>query len=116
MIISFLKFLWGLTRKGWHPVSKADATSRARICTQCPLRAMPSVPRMIVGDFALLAMKARRPGSGVHFLPDFEGHCTACGCSLPAKVWVPDEEVVKTSTPNQFPLYCWQVESHAKLA
>jgi hypothetical protein len=44
--------------------------------------------------------------------------CSACGCAMPVKVWVPMKHVVEHTPKEVFdkmPSYCWQVKERSLL-
>lgn len=113
MILSFVRFILGLFRKGWQPVRASQAYERSTTCAFCPNRnPQSSVPLSIVGTFAVAAMRLRRPSSEVGNIRTVDGVCGECGCYLAAKVWVPDSDIRRTTKPGQFPSFCWQHQAH----
>lgn len=84
---------------------KAEADRRAAICRTCPFNTPASgcschaIYRTIE---ATIPAARKQPGISV---------CMACGCSLQAKVNLPDSVVVASASPDVvFPTWCWQRE------
>ena len=79
-------------------VDKQTAVSRTSVCASCPLssnkvgcqpcrailESMVKVPEVIPGPIG----------------------CLACGCYLPLKVWIPDDQLV-TLGEYPYPEHCW---------
>lgn len=113
MIVSFARFLAGLTRRGWKPATVTEAWNRADVCLKCPLRSDAGFIQECGGALAVVAMRLRSKPAKIN-MDVIDGKCDACGCSLSAKVWVPDEDIRRTTKPGQFPAWCWQAKAHEK--
>lgn len=93
-------------KTGGHPVPRETAERRAAICRGCPFNqpakfcACSSVYTAVE---SLIPRDRRPPGLDV---------CTACGCSLAAKVNLP-ASAIAASLPADLtlPQWCWQEEA-----
>lgn len=96
---AFIRGMWRLAawlNSGRERVHPFLADERAAMCGGCP----KSVARRRLSTriFAFVFRLRTRTGH-------LAGTCTACGCDIPIKVWVPLTEADKP-TP-EMPPYCW---------
>jgi hypothetical protein len=103
MAASANKAFFEFAKGGFHFVDKAEADRRAAICRNCPFNTPASgcschgIYRTI--EF-LIPSARRQPGLSV---------CMCCGCSLQAKVNMPDDVVRASLSPEvSLPPWCWQ--------
>lgn len=97
---AFIRGMWRLAawlNSGRERVHPFLAEWRAGICGRCPKSIMRR--RLSTRIFAFV-FRFPRTRSG-----RLAGTCTACGCDIPIKVWVPLTEADKP-TP-EMPHYCW---------
>lgn len=92
-------------KEGGVPVAKEEAERRAAICRGCPFNQPAkfcSCSAVYTTIEALIPRDRREPGLSV---------CTACGCSLVAKVNLP-ASAIAASLPADLvlPQWCWQAE------
>lgn len=103
-IISFIKGAVVSFLKGESPfVAPEVAKARAATCFGCPFNkplngcSCQEAYKVIE---ALIPAKRHQPGSHI---------CAACGCSLQAKINMPDDVIRASITPQMtFPPWCWQ--------
>lgn len=109
-VISFAQFLvkW---LSGRELATPQEANRRAAICMACPLR-----------DRFHGCSKCREVIRHVIDPPDLEVDmgretaCLACGCYLPAKVWVPYEYLEEQRGMFPFHQSCWMLEPQGSVA
>lgn len=96
---------------GGKPVSLDQGEARSQVCRDCPLNTPPNfadwIKRGIAGVIRLhLNMK-----NDLHLPADKTiGMCSACGCVLNLKVWVPIKHAVDTLSESQLDRLdpkCW---------
>lgn len=97
---TFIRGMWRLAawlNSGRERVHPFLAEQRAAMCGACPKSVMRR--RLSTRIFAFVFRFPRT------FEGRYAGTCTACGCDIPIKVWVPLTEADKP-TPDM-PPYCW---------
>lgn len=83
---------------GLRPVERRDAQSRANTCLQCPLHD-PNSP-MVKGAIASVVKAQVEMKNKMQLRVDGEkslGICTACGCVMRLKIWVPLKTILAGS-------------------
>jgi hypothetical protein len=109
------------------PVGQDIANGRTRICLEgndgltCPFHKAErwwDVVKHYIADAikAQIALKNRMSLATPHDA-DLK-MCSACGCAMPVKVWVPLKHVVEHTPKEVFdkmPPYCWQVKERSLL-
>lgn len=102
----FLKAVEGTIRE--NPIPEEEANRRANICAACPYNSQHSFCGTCSGLGSLIfkiieGRKLKQEGK-MH-------SCQVCGCSLKAKVWVPDQVLRQTdavkATGGDYPPWCW---------
>ena len=99
-LIRFIRGMWRLAawlNSGRELVHPFLAEERAAMCGACPKGIMRR--RLLTRIFAW-AFRFPRTFAG-----RYNGTCTACGCDLPIKVWVPLTDADKPVA--DMPSYCW---------
>lgn len=98
---------------GQPPVSQDHAEARARICRICPLNQDESLFEALAGKAAVAVKRAMELKHRLKLtLPDEQELkiCSACGCCLKLKPWVPLSVILKDGVPDYFeklaPM-CW---------
>lgn len=103
-VISFVKGAVLSLLTGASPfVEPSVAAARAAVCRTCPFNQPLTGCSCQAAYRAIEAMvPAKRHHAGAHI-------CSACGCSLQAKVNLPDSVISESLTPDTvFPHWCWQ--------
>lgn len=110
MAISLGKAVTSFVAGGGELVDKATAERRAAICRGCPFNKsakLCSCSAVYAVVEALIPKDRREPGISV---------CMACGCSLQAKVNLPNEVIAASLSPETvLPSWCWQNEARHPL-
>lgn len=113
-VVSFTESMFQHMKDGFELVDKAEAYRRAEICRGCKFNKMAGAcvctPFFKLVD-ALTPADRKEPGLSL---------CTICGCSLQAKVLMPDDVITAPSETVglRMPDYCWITpllkEAHAR--
>jgi hypothetical protein len=104
---AFVKSVEGTITSG-GVVSQEVAEERTNICMRCPYNtALPGCEGCSgVANIVFRVIGARKTNNMGHLK-----QCGVCGCSLKAKVWVPQETIKETAqiqnNANDFPDWCW---------
>jgi hypothetical protein len=104
---AFLKSVEG-TIKGGGVVSQEVAEERTNICMRCPYnKSLPGCEGCSGVANIVFSIIGARKTDNMGYLKQ----CGVCGCSLKAKVWVPQETIKQTAqiqnNMNDFPDWCW---------
>lgn len=91
-------------------VAEEKAEARAAICSTCPLNTSVSGCWTCKG-LAEWLFKLIGARSTVH--DSRLNQCGVCGCSLKAKIWLPQDVAQKVSEGYKFPSWCWLKENPA---
>ena len=80
------------------------ADSRAHICAACPLNMPVKGCWRCAGlaDWMFRLIGSRRTAHGSRLQ-----QCGVCGCSIKAKIWLPQDVAQKVSEGYKFPTWCW---------
>jgi hypothetical protein len=85
-------------------VGQATADARAKICSTCPLNQDVSGCWWCRGLaeklFTLIGARTTVHAARLK-------QCGVCGCSLKAKIWLPQDVAQKVSEGYKFPSWCW---------
>lgn len=104
---------------GEKPVEKMAAEFRAQRCTHgdygkhCPCNVEKGWWDKAKGEIANWVRAELEVKNGLNLSVSYEdelGVCSACGCALPLKVWVPEATLHKHLRQEQIdktPDYCW---------
>ena len=104
---AFLEAVRGTIKSG-GVVKQEVAERRTNICMSCPnnknLQGCQTCSGIGTAVFAVIG--ARTTGNMGHLK-----QCAVCGCSLKAKIWVPEDVLLKTAqiqnNLGDFPEWCW---------
>jgi hypothetical protein len=104
---AFLKSVEGTIRSG-GVVSQEVAEERTNICMRCPYnKGLPGCEGCSGVANIVFSIIGARKTNNLGYLKQ----CGICGCSLKAKVWVPQETIKETAqiqnNANDFPDWCW---------
>ena len=94
-------------------VDDREAEARAHICASCPLNTHVKGCWRCVGlaDFLFRLIGTRRTAHASRL-----NQCGVCGCSIKAKIWLPQDVAQKVSEGHKFPSWCWLNEQpHGEL-
>jgi len=85
-------------------VDQATADARAHICVACPLnmnvQGCWSCKGLAEWLFTLIGARKTVHASRLK-------QCGVCGCSIKAKVWLPQDVAQEVSKGHKFPSWCW---------
>lgn len=104
---AFLKSVEGTIQSG-GVVDQETAEERTNICMKCPYnQKLPGCEGCSgIANLVFSVIGARKTANMGHLK-----QCGVCGCSLKAKVWVPQETIKATAqiqnNANDFPDWCW---------
>lgn len=104
---AFIKSVEGTITSG-GVVDQETAEERTNICMRCPYNTkLPGCEGCSgIANLVFKVIGARQTNNMGHLK-----QCGVCGCSLKAKVWVPQETVKQTAQVqnniNDFPDWCW---------
>lgn len=104
MALSLQKALVGFLASGCSFVSREESSRRAAICRGCPYN-VPSSGCTCQRAYRVVEVliPAERHQEGISV-------CSACGCSLQAKVNLPMDVIQKSNSEAVvFPKWCWQL-------
>lgn len=101
---AFFKTFKQHLKSGAQFVDEFTAQERRDICLECPRRT--SLTACGVCRSAVAAMAFPVPMK----LPMGERrYCSACGCSLPHKIWLHPSVLAADPRPIEYPTHCWMV-------
>lgn len=107
-VIQFLKTLGSWLKADTKFVDQSEADRRAAICAGCPNNTVITG----CGGCTNVAGKLTEViGQRTTTSNDRLLGCYACGCSIPAIVWIPLEIFPPITEPERYVPYCWKLGS-----
>ena len=102
LMFSFNSAVLEFLKGGLQTVDATEASRRAEICRRCPFN---KSTKTCSCSLFYKALNAALPASMKD--PSLQV-CSVCGCSLQAKVWMPENVINASSSGTAFPSHCWQ--------
>lgn len=101
---AFARTLVAFIENGGRTVPQEEAERRAAICVKCPENLKV---RGCIGCFTFVRLMTKTLGKKCSLDKELKS-CNICGCTLSAKIHVPEEVMHKVPQPRKpFPSWCW---------